>query len=316
MPRWVRWLQPLLSGVFTVDNLDYVRRDAYLTGVAAGPGRCRTPAAVHVHLGPRPDPVRAGPRALEMFLTARRFMYQQVYFHRTVRAIDLDLARGLRAVDPGDLRRRLAGRAAGRLRRPRRVRPAPPGGALGTRRGRGGGRRRVAEPGDGRVTPAVADGVAGDPAAPPDLAGRGGDPRRVRGRRPTRRADRVARRRRSPAGSPSTSPIVDARPADATATDRLLGARGPRRIRRRCRRRCRDPGLLAHRAALPAPLSRAGQDAGGSGSALPSSRRLRAVAGGRASGRSARSGSAGTPSASTTTSRSRSVAVSSGLNRP
>ncbi len=21
MPRWVRWLQPLLSGVFTVDNL-------------------------------------------------------------------------------------------------------------------------------------------------------------------------------------------------------------------------------------------------------------------------------------------------------
>ena len=30
--------------------------------------------------------------ALEMFLTARLFMYQQVYFHRTVRAIDLDLA--------------------------------------------------------------------------------------------------------------------------------------------------------------------------------------------------------------------------------
>ena len=37
MPRWVRLLQPLLSGVFTVDNLDYVRRDAYLTGVAVGP---------------------------------------------------------------------------------------------------------------------------------------------------------------------------------------------------------------------------------------------------------------------------------------
>ena len=37
MPPWVRWLQPLLSGVFTVDNLDYVRRDAYLTGVSIGP---------------------------------------------------------------------------------------------------------------------------------------------------------------------------------------------------------------------------------------------------------------------------------------
>ena len=31
MPRWVRWLAPLLSGVFTVDNLDYVRRDAFFT---------------------------------------------------------------------------------------------------------------------------------------------------------------------------------------------------------------------------------------------------------------------------------------------
>src|SRR5207245_1986376 len=37
MPRWVRLVQPLLSGAFTVDNLDYVRRDAYLTGVAIGP---------------------------------------------------------------------------------------------------------------------------------------------------------------------------------------------------------------------------------------------------------------------------------------
>ena len=37
MPAWVRALQPLLSGVFTVDNLDYVRRDAYLTGVSMGP---------------------------------------------------------------------------------------------------------------------------------------------------------------------------------------------------------------------------------------------------------------------------------------
>ena len=36
MPAWVRLLQPLLSGVFTVDNLDYVRRDAFFTGVRVG----------------------------------------------------------------------------------------------------------------------------------------------------------------------------------------------------------------------------------------------------------------------------------------
>ena len=92
MPRWVRLLQPLLSGVFTVDNLDYVRRDAYLTGVAVGPvdvERLRRYAFVSARGLTLYEP---GLGALEMFLTARLFMYQQVYFHRTVRAIDLDLA--------------------------------------------------------------------------------------------------------------------------------------------------------------------------------------------------------------------------------
>jgi HD superfamily phosphohydrolase len=91
MPRWVRWLQPLLSGVFTVDNLDYVRRDAYLTGVAIGPvdvERLRRYTFISERGLTLFEP---GLPALEMFLTSRRFIYQQVYFHRTVRAIDLDL---------------------------------------------------------------------------------------------------------------------------------------------------------------------------------------------------------------------------------
>jgi HD superfamily phosphohydrolase len=92
MPTWVRWLAPLLSGVFTVDNLDYVRRDAYLTGVTAGPidvERLRRYTFIGADGLTLYEP---GLGALDMFLTARRFMYQQVYFHRTVRAIDLDLA--------------------------------------------------------------------------------------------------------------------------------------------------------------------------------------------------------------------------------
>jgi HD superfamily phosphohydrolase len=92
MPRWLRWLQPLLSGVFTVDNLDYVRRDAYMIGVSAGPvdvERLRR----YSFVGPRGLSLyEPGLGALEMFLTARLFMYQQIYFHRSVRAIDLDLA--------------------------------------------------------------------------------------------------------------------------------------------------------------------------------------------------------------------------------
>jgi len=91
-PGWVRVLQPLLSGVFTVDNLDYVRRDAYLTGVSMGPvdaERLRR----YTFVSERGLTLfESGLGALEMFLTARMFMHRHVYLHRTVRAIDLDLA--------------------------------------------------------------------------------------------------------------------------------------------------------------------------------------------------------------------------------
>ncbi len=146
MPRWVRWLAPLLSGVFTVDNLDYVRRDAYLTGVTAGPvdvERLRRYSFVGSDGLTLFEP---GLGALEMFLSARRFMYQQVYFHRTVRAIDLDLAEvfgpSVRAIfgdgSPADRLAAYADLDEYAL--------APPGRALGPRprRGRGGrGRPRA-----------------------------------------------------------------------------------------------------------------------------------------------------------------------------
>jgi HD superfamily phosphohydrolase len=97
MPLWVRWLQPLLSGVFTVDNLDYVRRDSYMIGVSTGPvdvERLRR----YSFVGPRGLSIyEPALGALEMFLTARLFMYQQIYFHRSVRAIDRDMAEVFRA---------------------------------------------------------------------------------------------------------------------------------------------------------------------------------------------------------------------------
>ncbi|MEW5990261.1 MAG: HD domain-containing protein [Chloroflexota bacterium] len=90
MPAWVRVLQPLLSGVFTVDNLDYVRRDAFFTGVRVGIDveRLRRYAYVSDRGLTLYEP---GVPALEGFLGARLLLHQQVYFHRTVRAIDLDL---------------------------------------------------------------------------------------------------------------------------------------------------------------------------------------------------------------------------------
>ncbi|HEY8439560.1 MAG TPA: HD domain-containing protein [Candidatus Limnocylindrales bacterium] len=91
MPAWVRWLQPLLSGVFTVDNLDYVRRDAWMTGVSVDVDveRLRRYTFIAERGLTLYEP---GLGALELFLSARLFLYLQVYFHRTVRAIDLDLA--------------------------------------------------------------------------------------------------------------------------------------------------------------------------------------------------------------------------------
>src|SRR4029079_17346447 len=83
---------PRLSRFSTVDTLDYVGRDAYLTGVAIGPidvERLRRYTFISDRGLTLFEP---GLPALEMFLTSRRFIYQQVYFHRTVRAIDLDLS--------------------------------------------------------------------------------------------------------------------------------------------------------------------------------------------------------------------------------
>jgi len=224
MPRWVRWLAPLLSGVFTVDNLDYVRRDAYLTGVTTGPidvERLRR----YTFVGPGGLTLfEPGLGALEMFLTARRFMYQQVYFHRTVRAIDLDLAGvfgpSIRAIfgdgSPAD---RLAAFAdldeyallhqAARWARGLDV--VPEG--------------ETAEPGDGRVTGPVASAW-----------------RSILLRQPTWRSEAEIRAEYEAGDRPEAViaslgepedgrvaidlAVIDARPADATDTDRLLGLEG------------------------------------------------------------------------------------------
>jgi uncharacterized protein len=217
MPRWVRWLQPLLSGVFTVDNLDYVRRDAYITGVSVGPvdvERLRRYTFISERGLTLYEP---GLGALEMFLTARRFMYQQVYFHRTVRAIDLDLAElfepSIRAIfgegSPADRLSEYADLDEYALLHQ----------AARWARGESVAARPV--PGDGTVAPSVADGW-----------------RAVLLRQPTWRSDLEVRAEYEAGARPdaliaSLGPAepgrvaidlaeVDARPADASSADALL----------------------------------------------------------------------------------------------
>jgi len=219
MPQWVRWLQPLLSGVFTVDNLDYVRRDAYVTGVAVGPvdvERLRRYSFISDRGLTLYEP---GLGALEMFLTARLFMYLQVYFHRTVRAIDLDLAEvfatSIRAIfGDGSPAERLTEYAD--LDEYALLHQA----ALWVR-GEDVARDGDARPGDGRVSAEVADAW-----------------RAILLRRPRWRAEAEIRadyeegafpaRRVASLGAAEAGRVaidlatVDARPADATATDTLL----------------------------------------------------------------------------------------------
>jgi HD superfamily phosphohydrolase len=216
MPRWIRWLQPLLSGVFTVDNLDYVRRDAHMTGVATDVDVERLRR--YAFIGPRGLTLyEPGLGTLEQFLTARLFMYQQVYFHRTVRAIDLDLAEVF-----GPSIRAMVGDAS----------PVEQLAAFAdldeyallhqaARWARGESVADVPADGDGRVTSAVAEGW-----------------RAILLRQPRWRADAEVRAEYEPGARPDEAiaalgpaeegrvaidvAVVDARPADATATDSLL----------------------------------------------------------------------------------------------
>ncbi len=91
MPRWLQLLRQLFSGTYTVDNLDYVQRDAFMTGFSidiVDMARLRfytfyTRAGLALH--------QAGISALSRFLNARLNLYANVYFHRTTRALDLQL---------------------------------------------------------------------------------------------------------------------------------------------------------------------------------------------------------------------------------
>ena len=91
MPRWLRLLKPVLAGVYTADNLDYVLRDAYMCGVAIGPVDLDRLLHYSFVTGHGLTLHTAGIGALTMFLTARHYLYTHVYCHRTIRAIDLHL---------------------------------------------------------------------------------------------------------------------------------------------------------------------------------------------------------------------------------
>lgn len=91
MPRWLKFLQQLFSGIYTVDNLDYVQRDAYMTGFSIDIVDINRILFYSFFSNKGLTIHQAGINAFTRFLNARLSLYSNVYHHRTGRAIDFHM---------------------------------------------------------------------------------------------------------------------------------------------------------------------------------------------------------------------------------
>ncbi len=90
-PRWLVLLRSLFCGLYTVDNMDFVLRDAYMSGYSVRSFDADrllrysffSERGLTIH--------KKGVNALVKFMQTRSELFRAVYFHRTVRAIDKTL---------------------------------------------------------------------------------------------------------------------------------------------------------------------------------------------------------------------------------
>jgi HD superfamily phosphohydrolase len=91
-PQWLVFLRALFSGIYTVDNMDFVLRDAYVSGYS---GQAFDLARLlrYSFFSERGLTIHSrGMDALVRFIGVRGELFRAIYFHRTVRGIDLALA--------------------------------------------------------------------------------------------------------------------------------------------------------------------------------------------------------------------------------
>ncbi|MDX1964861.1 MAG: HD domain-containing protein [Pirellulales bacterium] len=90
-PRWLAYLRGMFCGIYTVDNMDFVARDAYMSGYTTQAFDLErllrysffSQRGLTIHT--------RGIDALVRFMTVRAELFRTIYFHRTVRAIDMQL---------------------------------------------------------------------------------------------------------------------------------------------------------------------------------------------------------------------------------
>lgn len=111
-PRWMHLLRTLFCGIYTIDNMDFVLRDAFMTGLS--PRSFDLDRILHYSQFTETGLTLhdRGMPALVHFLSMKSELFRNVYFHRTVRAIDLELAELFRVsrahLFPGDPRDHLS----------------------------------------------------------------------------------------------------------------------------------------------------------------------------------------------------------------
>ncbi|DAC73340.1 MAG TPA: hypothetical protein DSN98_00185 [Thermoplasmata archaeon] len=92
------YLSQLLNSTIDVDQLDYLMRDAYYTGVAYGMiDLQRLLRTMMIYKG-NLTMMRKGVNVVENILMARALMYSSVYFHKTVRIPELMLSKALEEI--------------------------------------------------------------------------------------------------------------------------------------------------------------------------------------------------------------------------
>jgi HD superfamily phosphohydrolase len=90
-PQWLRFLRSLFSGLYTVDNMDFVLRDAYMSGYSTRAFDLDRLLHYSLFTGKGLTIHERGLSALVRFIAVRAELFRTIYFHRTVRAIDLEL---------------------------------------------------------------------------------------------------------------------------------------------------------------------------------------------------------------------------------
>lgn len=97
-PSKKSYLGQLLNSTIDVDQLDYLARDAYYTGVSYGLIDVqRLLQTIMIHKG-NLTMMRKGVSVVENILMARALMYSSVYFHKTVRIAELMLLKALEEI--------------------------------------------------------------------------------------------------------------------------------------------------------------------------------------------------------------------------